>query len=101
MVQDLPGVDFELLQIHVTPTKPGHSRIIVHFYMGGSNVPLSLKVFPKLQPAWHAHLMGLEITDGDNTFLIAQVRPMRHSSLRAVPKLQSAYIWAPSFHKVA
>ena len=43
------------------------------FYMAGKNVPLPLKVFPKLIPAWFGHLQGLEITDGDNTFLIAQV----------------------------
>ena len=81
-MQDLPGVDFELLHIHVIPTKPGHSRIIVHFYMGGSNVPLPLKIFPKLQPAWYGHLTGLEIIDGDNTFLIAQVRLLSHTDPR-------------------
>ena len=72
-MQDIPGADFELLHIHVTPTKPGWTRIMVHFYMAGSKLPLSLKVFPKLVPAWFGHLQGLEITDGDNTFLIAQV----------------------------
>ncbi len=46
---------------------------MVHFYMAGKKVPLPLKVFPKLVPAWFGHLQGLEITDGDNTFLIAQV----------------------------
>ena len=72
-MQDIPGAAFELLHIHVTPTKPGHTRIMVHFYMAGKKVPLPLKIFPKLIPAWYGHLQGLEITDGDNTFLIAQV----------------------------
>ncbi|CAL5229391.1 g12709 [Coccomyxa viridis] len=75
--KDIPGAAFELLHIHVTPTKPGHTRIMVHFYMAGKKVPLPLKVFPKLVPAWFGHLQGLEITDGDNTFLIAQDRKTR------------------------
>ena len=45
----------------------------MHFYMAGAKLPLPLKVFPKLIPAWYGHLQGLEIIDGDNTFLIAQV----------------------------
>ena len=72
-MQDIPGADFELLQIHLTPTKPGHCRIFVHFYMAGKKLPLPLKIIPQLTPAWIGHLQGLEITDGDNTFLIAQV----------------------------
>ena len=72
-MQDIPGADFELLQIHLTPTKPGHCRIFVHFYMAGKKLPLPLKIIPRLTPAWIGHLQGLEITDGDNTFLIAQV----------------------------
>ena len=45
-MQDIPGADFELLQIHLTPTKPGHCRIFVHFYMAGEKLPLPLKIIP-------------------------------------------------------
>ena len=41
--------------------------------MAGKKLPLPLKIIPRLTPAWIGHLQGLEITDGDNTFLIAQV----------------------------
>lgn len=73
-MQDIKGAEFELLHIHVTPTKPGHVRILVHFYVAGKNAPLPLKIFPALMPEWYSHLQGLEITDGDNTFLVTQVR---------------------------
>lgn len=84
LAQDIPGAAFELLHIHVIPTKPHHCRVMVHFYMGGATLPLKLKVLPKLVPAWYGHLQGLEITDGDNTFLIAQVCPPLPASCLAL-----------------
>lgn len=73
LMQDMTGAEFELLHIHVTPTKLGHVRVFVHFYVAGKNAPLPLKIFPALVPEWYSHLRSLEIIDGDNTFLVTQV----------------------------
>ncbi|CAL8461632.1 g1163 [Coccomyxa elongata] len=91
--KDMKGAEFELLHIHVTPTKPGHVRVFVHFYVAGKNAPLPLKIFPALVPEWYSHLRSLEIIDGDNTFLVTQDRVTREiEEQEGLPWYKSYYM---------
>ena len=70
--QDFPGADWELLDIHTVPTKPGYVRLLVRIMMAGHSIPLVPRLASKLLPKWAAHLGAMDITDGDTVLLSEQ-----------------------------
>ena len=72
--QDFKGADWELLEIHVVPTEPGHVRLLVRILMAGHKLPLLPRMLSKLLPVWASHLRGMDITDGDTVLLNQQAR---------------------------
>ena len=73
-LQDFKGADWELLEIHVVPTEPGHVRLLVRILMAGHKLPLLPRMLCKLLPVWASHLRGMDITDGDTVLLNQQAR---------------------------
>jgi hypothetical protein len=80
LAQDIPAAKWELLEIHATPLKPGHVRLIVRFFFAGAGLPLGMRLAAAYAPEWLSHINALDITDGDLVLLEYQVGVHVHMS---------------------